>query len=309
MSTSGTELNVSQARASGWKQIAAAYMNLMKPEITLLVLITTVTAMWMVPGQSPSWTLVLLTTLGTALASGSAATLNCYADRDLDVFMTRTSKRSIPSGKVTPEHALIFGIAIGVISVALLAVFVNLLSAALALFANLFYVLVYTLWLKRSTPQNIVIGGAAGAIPPMIGWAAVTGTVGLPAIVLFLIIFLWTPPHFWALALFRAEDYRKAGVPMLPVVRGAEETKRQILVYSILLTLSSVVLYPLGAAGPVYLVTSLVLGGRLIQLALHVQKDETFASARRLFGYSISYLALLFLVLAVDISLLGGGGM
>jgi protoheme IX farnesyltransferase len=288
-----------------------AYVALTKPRIIELLLVTTVPAMVLatrdVPGIQPmewlrvtSWTLIA----GT-LAAGAANAINQYLDRDIDARMVRTRRRPLPAQEVSPERAMVFGIVLGVISVALMAGFVNLLAAFLTLLAIAFYVFVYTIMLKRSTPQNIVIGGAAGALPPVIGWAAVTGNVGLPALMLFLLVFYWTPPHFWALALRIRTDYAAAGVPMLPVVRGIAETSRQIGLYTVLLVAVSLVFAVVGQMGIVYLAAAVVLGAIFLWRAFRLWREgsapeATTAQAIRLYRFSISYLALLFVAVAVD---------
>lgn len=279
---------------------ARAFYELTKPTIVLLILVTAYATLWIASDTPPSVWLSLMTILGAALSAGSANAINCYYDRDIDEIMARTRTRPVPSGRVTPREALIFGIVTGILSVALLAWFVHPLAAFWALAGNLFYVFVYTMWLKRSTPQNIVIGGAAGSVPPLIAWAAVHGTVAWPAVILFLVIFLWTPPHFWALAIFRNEDYARAGVPMLPVVKGAHATKVQILIYTIVLTVVSLLLVPSGAAGWLYAVMATVFGGYFIYLAWLTLKDPGDRAAKRLFGYSIIYLALVFAAAVID---------
>ncbi len=246
------------------------------------------------------WTL-----LGGSLAAGSANAINCYLDRDIDELMARTRRRPLPAHEVEPDRAMLFGLALGLISFVELAWFVNLVSAFLALLAIAFYVVVYTLILKRTTPQNIVIGGAAGALPPVIGWAAVTGNVGLPALLLFALVFYWTPPHFWALSLRIRKDYAAAGVPMLPVVRGVPETTRQIGLYSILLVAISLVLWSVARMGLVYLATATVLGAIFLWQAYRLWRagsspEGSTAGAIRLYRYSITYLSLLFLAVAVD---------
>ncbi|MBI4279686.1 MAG: protoheme IX farnesyltransferase [Armatimonadetes bacterium] len=286
-----------------WGRAAADYVHLTKPRIIVLLLATAYAAMWMAARGAPDPVLALLTLLGGALAAGGANAINCYVDRDIDGVMARTRTRPLPAGRVPPGRALAFGIALGVASFLLMAAWVNVLSAVLAQLALLFYVGVYTLWLKRSTPLNIVIGGAAGAVPPMVGWAAVTGRLDLTAVLLFGIIFLWTPPHFWALALVRVEDYRRAGVPMLPVVKGDNAARRQILAYSGVLVLFTLVLTPLGLMGWLYLGAAVVLGAGFIALAAQVRRDTSHRAAWRLFGYSIVYLALLFFAMAFDRSL------
>jgi protoheme IX farnesyltransferase len=244
--------------------------------------------------------LAFVAILSIAMASGAAGAINMWYDRDIDAVMERTRGRPIPQGRIEPSEAAAFGIIVTVVAFCLMAMAVNLLAAGLLVLATAVYVFIYTIWLKRRTPQNIVIGGAAGAFPPMIGWAAATGHVGITPIVLFLIIFFWTPPHFWALSLYRAGDYAKAGVPMMPVVAGAVSTKRQMLVYTLLLLPLSAAPYFLGAAGPIYLVSSIVLGGLFVAAAIAVLRDRTDRSAKRMFGYSILYLFLLFGVLMID---------
>lgn len=282
------------------RQTVADYVALTKPGIILLTIVPAFTAIWLASPKWPSLSMLLITLLGTTLAAGSANALNCYWDRDIDAVMLRTQRRPLPAGRLQPVAALRFAIVLGVISFGLLAWQVNLVSALLGLSGILFYVLVYTMWLKRSTPQNIVIGGAAGAVPPLIGWAAVTGQVELPAVLLFLIIFLWTPPHFWALALYKSDDYRRANIPMLPVVSGEKKTKRQIVFYSFLMVVSTLTPPLLNVAGPLYFAVAVVLGIAFIIKAFQVAKDVTDRSARKLFGYSILYLGLLFLVMIVS---------
>ncbi len=288
-----------------------AYIALTKPRIIELLLVTTVPAMVLatrdVPGIQPLdwlrlafWTLVC----GT-LAAGAANAINQYLDRDIDERMARTRRRPLPAHDVTPERAVVFGMALAAISVALMAYYVNLVAAFLTLLAIAFYVFVYTLMLKRTTPQNIVIGGAAGALPPVIGWAAVTGNVGLPAIMLFLVVFYWTPPHFWALALRIRGDYAAAGVPMLPVVRGIAETSRQIALYTVLLVAISLVFGVVAQMGVVYLAAAVVLGGIFLWRAFRLWREgsapeASTAQAIRLYRYSISYLTLLFVAVAID---------
>ncbi|MEX0833699.1 MAG: heme o synthase [Actinomycetota bacterium] len=282
------------------RESTVAYFQLTKPRIIVLLLITTVPAMILASGSLPPFGLVFATLLGGTLAAGSANSINCYLDRDIDEVMRRTRRRPLPSHRVTPDDALRFGFVLGSISFFFLSIAVNVVAATLSLAAIAFYVFVYTLWLKRSTEQNIVIGGAAGAVPALVGWAAVTGTVGLPAIVLFGIVFVWTPPHFWALSMQYRDDYASAGVPMMPVVRGRDETLRQILLYSLVLFAVSLLLYPVGHLGAVYLASALLLGGIFVYRALSLRKDFTQARAMSLFKYSIVYLALLFAAVAVD---------
>lgn len=283
-----------------WRQTISSYLNLMKPHVTVLLLGTTVATMAIAQRGLPAAGLVLATLLGGAMAAGSANCINCYIDRDIDQMMTRTRRRSLPSGRVQPTQALLFGLVLGVGSCVAFSLWVNLLSAALALAAILFYVFVYTLWLKRSSTQNIVIGGAAGAVPVLIGWSAVTNSVTLPAIWLFAIVFYWTPPHFWALSLLLEKDYARANVPMLPVVMGERETKKQILLYSCLLLAVTLILFALQTMGYVYLVCAVVLGGILIYMSIRLLLDTTRAWARTIFWYSNCYLAMIFAVMVLD---------
>jgi len=282
------------------RQTIANYVDLMKPHVTILLLGTTAAAMAIASRGLPPLGLVVATLLGGAMAAGSANCINCYIDRDIDQIMGRTQRRSLPSGRVQPTQALIFGIALGVGAFIILVAFVNLLSATLACSAILFYVFVYTMWLKRSSVQNIVIGGAAGAVPVLVGWAAVTNTITLPAIWLFAIIFYWTPPHFWALSLLIQKDYEKARVPMMPVVMGEAETRKQIFLYSLLLLAVTLVLFGMHAMGYIYLVAAVILGGILIYMSVRLLRDQTKRWARTLFWYSNCYLAMIFAVMVVD---------
>ena len=276
------------------------YLTLTKPRIMVLLLITGAGGLVVGAGGMPSAGLALATLGGLALACGGASALNHVLDRDIDTHMKRTALRPVASGRVPPERALEFGLALSALSYVVLTSFVNVLAALLALAGNLFYVVVYTHWLKRSTPQNIVIGGAAGAVPPLVGYAAATGNLTVTALALFLIVFFWTPPHFWALALLIKRDYAAAGIPMLPVVRGERETARSIVLYSLVLV--AVTLLPvLGRTlGPLYLASAAALGLVFVGLALALQRRTTPARARRLFSYSLAYLALLFVAMAVD---------
>ncbi|HET9201221.1 MAG TPA: heme o synthase [Dehalococcoidia bacterium] len=282
------------------RQTIGAYVALTKPRIIVELLITTVPAMVLAANGWPDTWLVLATLVGGTMAAGSANAINMFLDRDIDGIMRRTRSRPIPSGLVTPAQALTFASALAVLSFLLLAFAANLLTAVLAMTALLFYVFVYTIWLKRSTPQNIVIGGAAGAMPPLVGWAAVTGSLDTAAIVLFAIIFIWTPPHFWALALNLETDYEKAGVPMMPVVAGEASTRTQILIYSLLLFAVTLLLIPFGAASYFYFGSALVLGAGFIGLAFRLWRVGTSSAAASLFRYSLIYLALLFAAVAVD---------
>ncbi len=287
---------------SPWRQAVSSYANLMKPHVTTLLLGTTAAAMTIAGGKFPPLGLTIATLFGGAMAAGSANSLNCYIDRDIDQIMGRTQRRSLPAGKVSPRNALIFGIALGIASFIVLTVFVNLLSAVLACSAILFYVLIYTMGLKRSTAQNIVIGGAAGAVPVLVGWAAVTNNISLPAIWLFAIIFYWTPPHFWALSLLIQKDYEKANVPMMPVMLGEKETRKQIFLYSLLLLAVTLILFAMHTMGYFYLVGAIVLGGILIYMAVRLLRDESKSKrwARTLFWYSNCYLAAIFAIMVID---------
>jgi heme o synthase len=289
------------ARAGSWRD----YLTLTKPRIMVLLLITGAGGMIVGAGGLPSAGLALATLGGLALACGGASALNHVLDSDIDTRMARTARRPVAAGRVPPERALEFGLALSALSYVVLTSFVNVLAALLALAGNLFYVLVYTRWLKRSTPQNIVIGGAAGAVPPLVGWAAATGDLTLTALALFLIVFFWTPPHFWALALLIKRDYAEAGIPMLPVVRGERATARSIVRYSLVLV--AITLLPvLGRTlGPVYLVSAAVLGLVFVGLAVALERQTTPVRARRLFSYSLAYLALLFVAMVIDPVLVG----
>ena len=278
-----------------------AYVALMKPRIIELLLVTTVPTMVLAQGGIPSPWLMAAVVLGGTLAAGGANAINMYVDRDIDDIMRRTRHRPLPRHAIGPTRALWFGVGLSAAAFAWLAISVNLLSALLAMSAIAFYVFVYTLWLKRSTPHNIVIGGAAGCVPVLVAWAAVTGEVGLPALVLFAIVFYWTPPHFWALALRYRGDYAAANVPMLPVVRGEAETARQIVLYTVLLVAVSLLLLPAAGMGWVYLVAALVLGALFVFRALRLRADAANGRAAiRLFRYSITYLTLLFAAVAID---------
>jgi heme o synthase len=279
------------------------YFNLLKPRVMSLVVFTAFVGLYVAPGTiSP--VIGGIAILAIAIGAGASGALNMWYDADIDAVMGRTSLRPIPAGRVTPREALTFGIILSAFSVVTLGLLVNWLSAGMLAFTIFFYAVIYTMWLKRSTPQNIVIGGAAGAIPPVIGWAAVTNSVSLEPLVMFLIIFLWTPPHFWALALFKAADYGRAGVPMMPNVAGNRSTQRQILVYSVLLALSGLLPFALGYSGPVYGLAAAVLGALFIRDAWAVDRmdpsDAKMVPAKKLFGYSIFYLFALFAVLLAE---------
>jgi heme o synthase len=276
------------------------YLALTKPRIMTLLLLTGAAGMFAGAQGVPEPGLLAATLVGLGLACGGASALNHVLDRDIDRAMGRTSKRPVAGGRVSPELALEFGLALSALSFVLLGSLVNVLAAVLALIGNLFYVLVYTRWLKRSTPQNIVIGGAAGAVPPLVGFAAATGNLALPALYLFLIVFFWTPPHFWALALLIKRDYEAAKIPMLPVVRGDRETARQILLYTVVLVGLTLVPFITGTFGPVYLAAAAVLGGLFLRLAWSLRQELTPRRAGVLFHYSLAYLALLFVAIAIE---------
>ena len=286
--------------SSGARATLRDYIALTKPNVMSLLLFTTLMAMFIAQRGVPAPWLVLWTLLGGAFAAGASGALNMYFDRDIDAVMTRTRARPIPSGRLPAHHALIFGLALGVASFAVLALGANLLAALLALAGIAFYVGVYTLWLKRTSVQNIVIGGAAGAVPPLVGWAAVTGHLDLTAALLFLIIFLWTPPHFWALALIAKGEYAKVGIPMLPVIRGDAVTKQHIVAYSVALVVLTLALTPLHVMGVVYLASALVLDALFLLYALRVANIGTIAAERTMYKYSMLYLALLFVAMVVD---------
>jgi protoheme IX farnesyltransferase len=283
-------------------QVIQSYYQLTKPRIIPLLLITTAAGMWMASDGRVDPLLLIVTLVGGTLAAASAQVLNCIYDRDIDYDMERTRHRPIPSGKVQPRDALLFATVLGFLSFTLLAVFANLLSALLAMSGIVFYMLIYTHLLKRHTAQNIVIGGAAGAIPALVGWAAVTGELSWTAWLLFAIVFLWTPPHFWALALMIRDDYAKVGIPMLPVVAGEESTTRQIWIYTLIVVPTSLLLvYPLGTSGMVYGAIALLLGSIFLQKAWQLLQSPTDKPlARSMFKYSILYMMLLCTGMVVD---------
>ena len=275
------------------------YFALLKPRVMTLVVFSGFAGLFAAPGALHPF-LAAVAVLCIAVGAGAAGAINMWYERDIDAVMDRTRGRPLPRGKIAPQEALAFGIILSLLSVMLMGIALNWTAAALLGLANAFYVFVYTIWLKRRTPQNIVIGGAAGAFPPMIGWAAVTGGVELQSIVLFALIFIWTPPHFWALALYRQIDYAKAKVPMLPVVAGRAATKRQILLYSLILAPLGVLPALLGTAGAVYGLVAAVMGLCFVLLALQVQREESDKAAKQLFGFSILYLFVLFGLIIID---------
>ena len=278
---------------------AGDYIALLKPRVMSLVVFTGFAGLVVAPGSLHPL-LAAVAVLCIALCAGAAGAINNWYERDIDALMEHMAKRPIPAGRIAPNRALAFGVTLNLLPILLMGLAVNWVAAALLAFAAGFYIFVYTIWLKRRTPQNIVIGGAAGALPPMIGWAAVTGSVGLESLVLFLIIFMWTPPHFWALALYREGDYAKAGVPMLPVVAGPAETRRQILIYTSLLVPLSFAPVVLGTAGLVYGAAAAAVGANLLWLAVQLVRTRSDRAARRLFGFSILYLFVLFAALIAE---------
>ena len=287
------------ARA-GWRGRVVDYYDLTKPRIIALLLVTTLAAMVMAARGLPPLGLLLATLVGGALSAGSAGAFNCIIDRDIDRLMARTAARPLAVGRIEIAHAALFATVLGIVAFALLFTFVNPLAAWLSLAGNLYYVIIYTLWLKRTTPLNIVIGGAAGAIPPLVGWAAVTHTIGLPALGLFALIFLWTPPHFWALALMIETDYHRANVPMLPNVRGVAHTKLQIFIYTAILVAVSLALTPLGILGWWYFVSAAILGAIFLVDTRKMLRGPTRPLARTVFNYSLLYLALMCAAMVAD---------
>jgi protoheme IX farnesyltransferase len=277
-----------------------AYVALTKPRIIVLLLIITVPAMVLAAGSMPPLGLIVATLVGGTLAAGAANAMNMYLDRDIDQVMRRTRQRPLPNHAIDPDAALRFGFMLAAGAYAFLAITVNVLAASLALSAIAFYVFIYTMWLKRSTDQNIVIGGAAGAVPVLVGWAAVTGSLAMPALVLFAVVFVWTPPHFWALALRMRDDYAAAGVPMLPVVRGDDETRRQIFLYSLALFGTTLVLVPIAGMGPIYVATAVGLGGAFVYRCLQLWRTPTDDRSWGVFKLSMLYLAGLFVAVALD---------
>jgi len=282
---------------ASWREIAGDYIALLKPRIILLLLVTEAGAMIVAARGWPAPGVLFGSLIGGAMAAGGAGAVNCWFDRDIDKLMPRTRRRAIAAGRISPASGLVFGIVVGLGGVALIAFSSNLLAAALALAGGLVYVFVYTMWLKRATAQNIVIGGAAGAFPPLVGWAAVTGSLSPLAWALFAIVFFWTPPHFWALALLLSRQYSAAKVPMLPVVAGEGHTRRSILAYSILMLAISAI--PVVWLGPVYGVACIGLGGVFLWLAGRASRRRDGASAMALFHYSLAYLGLLFVAAAI----------
>lgn len=279
--------------------LVSDYWALLKPRVMSLVVFTGFVGLWLAPGHLHPL-LACVAILCIAVGAGASGAINMWYDRDIDAVMKRTIDRPIPAGRVHPDEALSFGVFLSVASVILMGLAVNPVAAGLLALTIGFYIFIYTMWLKRRTPQNIVIGGASGALPPVIGWSAVTGDIGLPSLLLFGLIFLWTPPHFWALSLFRSGDYADAGVPMMPVVHGERETKKQMLLYTFALWPFALGPAFMGLAGPVYLVVSVILSALFTLAAVRVWFDETHRSAKQMFGFSILYLFLLFALLILD---------
>jgi heme o synthase len=290
-----------EAVLTGTRTVVADYFEMTKPKVQSLLLFTTVTTMYI--AGDPSIGLVALTCLGGALSAGGAGAINHALDRDIDRVMKRTADRPVASGRVGPQAAIVFGVLLGCASFALLSLTVNPLAAVLAMSGLLGYVLVYTVWLKRTTPQNIVIGGAAGAVPPLVAWAAVTGGLGGLPLYLFAIVFFWTPPHFWSLSLLMKDEYARAGVPMLPVVRGEAETRRQILLYAVLLYAVSQLPFCAGGLGAIYLGASVALGAAFVYGAYRLLRRADRRTALRLYLFSLAYLALLFGAMVADVRL------
>ncbi|MFL5573207.1 MAG: heme o synthase [Gemmatimonadaceae bacterium] len=292
------------AREQAQPSLLRDMVMLTKPRIISLLLVTTVAPMFV--AGNPGWLLVVIVLIGGYLMAGGANAVNMYLDRDIDVRMSRTRLRPIPSGRMGPKSVLAFGVALATAATFLLARFTNILTALLALAGFYFYVFIYTRWLKRTTPQNIVIGGAAGAFPPLVGWASMTGTVDLTAVYLFLIVFYWTPPHFWALALLKQRDYGRAGIPMAPLVWGERETMRQMLWYNVILIALTLLPFTFGAFGLVYLISALILGGILLGGVIRVAKSvEWTKPAWWVYKFSLLYLALLFVAMVIDRKVLG----
>ena len=275
------------------------FISLLKPRVMSLVVFTGFVGLYLAPGDGNP-ILQTIAILCIAFGAGASGAINMWYDRDIDAIMSRTKSRAIPSGKVTAEAALTFGVLLAGGSVMVMGLAINWVAATLLMVTIMFYVFIYTIWLKRRTPQNIVIGGAAGAFPPMIGWAAATGTVSVESITLFTIIFIWTPPHFWALSLYKSDDYKAAGIPMMPLVHGRYETKKQILLYSIVLGPLGIVPFWLGTLGAVFGATAALLGALFIATAWRVMRDDSDKNCKQLFGFSILYLFLLFLAMIVD---------
>ena len=290
--------SVSESTTSMWRPVVD-FISLLKPRVMSLVVFTGFAGLYLAPGGLNP-VLEVIAVFCIAIGAGASGAINMWYDRDIDAIMSRTKERPIPSGRVSSDAALTFGVLLAGGSIMVMGLAINWLAAALLTITISFYIFVYTMWLKRRTPQNIVIGGAAGAFPPMIGWAAITGTISLEPIVLFAIIFIWTPPHFWALSLYRSDDYKAAGIPMMPLVHGRAKTKKQILLYSLVLAPLGLVPSFIGTAGLLYGLIALLLGAAFIGAALRVTRKDSEKNCKQLFGFSIFYLFFLFFVLIVD---------
>ncbi len=291
---------VSTARARSFRSVAREYFSLTKPKVVSLIVFTAIVGMFLSTPAMVPWHILIFATLGIGLAAGSAAAINHLIERDSDALMTRTRKRPLPTGQLTSRQAIVFASVLATIAMLILVLGVNVLTAVLTFATLIGYSVVYTVFLKRATPQNIVIGGAAGAAPPVLGWTAVTGEVASDVLLLFLIIFVWTPPHFWALALYRHQDYANAGIPMLPVTHGPRFTRLYILLYTILLAAVTLMPFATHMSGMIYLVGAVVLNVVFIYYAWKLYRDYSDGLARKTFGYSIQYLAALFALLLVD---------
>ena len=293
----GKQRDASQKKRSKF----GSYVALTKPRIIELLLVTTIPTMVLAAGKWPSVSLMVITLLGGSLAAGGANAINMYIDRDIDALMVRTQGRPLVTGDIRPQNALMFAVLLEIAAFAVLWSGANLLSALLALSATMFYVCIYSLWLKRTSKQNIVIGGAAGAVPVLVGWAAVQNSLGWAPVILFLVIFFWTPPHFWALAIRHSDDYRAAGVPMLPVVATMQETVRSMVIYSVILTATSLALIPVADLGYIYGITALLFGTLFILGSIRLGRDPSESRSMRLFSFSITYISVLFMALTVDV--------
>ena len=293
----GKQRDASQKKRSKF----GSYVALTKPRIIELLLVTTIPTMVLAAGKWPSVSLMVITLLGGSLAAGGANAINMYIDRDIDALMVRTQGRPLVTGDIRPQNALMFAVLLEITAFAVLWSGANLLSALLALSATMFYVCIYSLWLKRTSKQNIVIGGAAGAVPVLVGWAAVQNSLGWAPVILFLVIFFWTPPHFWALAIRHSDDYRAAGVPMLPVVATMQETVRSMVIYSVILTATSLALIPVADLGYIYGITALLFGTLFILGSIRLGRDPSESRSMRLFSFSITYVSVLFMALIVDV--------
>ena len=293
----GKQRDASQKKRSKF----GSYVALTKPRIIELLLVTTIPTMVLAAGKWPSVSLMVITLLGGSLAAGGANAINMYIDRDIDALMVRTQGRPLVTGDIRPQNALMFAVLLEIAAFAVLWSGANLLSALLALSATMFYVCIYSLWLKRTSKQNIVIGGAAGAVPVLVGWAAVQNSLGWAPVILFLVIFFWTPPHFWALEIRHSDDYRAAGVPMLPVVATMQETVRSMVIYSVILTATSLALIPVADLGYIYGITALLFGTLFILGSIRLGRDPSESRSMRLFSFSITYVSVLFMALTVDV--------